>query len=462
MSYHSDTELITHTLQGDSAAFDALVERYKQAVYGVCVSVLRDFDLAQDLAQETFLKAFQHLHKLAMPERFGNWLRIIAVNECRLHLRRARSALMPGRVLYPQVLEGQAHLAPVDEQQEWHQQQDYTERLRVAALQALWTLPETSRQAITLHYLSGYRLKEVAAFLGISPAAAKMRLHRARQQLQQEAITMVEKALNQQKLGPEFAARVQLADLTIFFSDIVGFARLVNQVKPEEALEMLYEYMSDMTQIILDAAGTLEGYAGDAIMAFWGAPLPSEDHAVKGCLAALDMQARLQALATKWHNEGKPAWRITCGLNTGKVFVGDMGSRQRQTYTALGNEVNLASYFERANTQLGTAILVGQETYKRAQHAIEARLVGHIKVRSYPEPLTVYEVLARSGALEPRKAQAVAHFLEGFERYQARQWEQALPAFDAALQLDPSDGPCKYYKQKCETLLASPPEWVMV
>ena len=224
MSYHSDTELITHTLQGDSAAFDALVERYKQAVYGVCVSVLRDFDLAQDLAQETFLKAFQHLHKLAMPERFGNWLRIIAVNECRLHLRRARSALMPGRVLYPQVLEGQAHLAPVDEQQEWHQQQDYTERLRVAALQALWTLPETSRQAITLHYLSGYRLKEVAAFLGISPAAAKMRLHRARQQLQQEAITMVEKALNQQKLGPEFAARVQLADLTIFFSDIVGFA----------------------------------------------------------------------------------------------------------------------------------------------------------------------------------------------------------------------------------------------
>jgi hypothetical protein len=71
-------------------------------------------------------------------------------------------------------------------------------------------------------------------------------------------------------------------------------------------------------------------------------------------------------------------------------------------------------------------------------------------------------VLARQGALEPRQAQAVAHFLEGFERYQARQWEQALPAFDAALQLDPSDGPSQYYKQRCQTLLASPPEWVMV
>jgi adenylate cyclase len=289
-----------------------------------------------------------------------------------------------------------------------------------------------------------------------------MRVHRARQQLQQEAIAMVEQALNQQRLGPEFAARVQLADLTIFFSDIVGFTQVVNQVAAEDALEMLYEYMSDMTQVVLDTAGTLEGYAGDAIIAFWGAPTPVEEHAVKGCLAALDMQARLQELATKWHNEGKPAWRMTCGLNTGKVFVGDMGSRQRQTYSVLGSEVNLASYLERANAHFGTGILVGQEAYQRAQDAIEARLVGQIKPRAYPAPLAVYEVLARKGALEPHRAQAVTRFQEGFERYQARQWEQALPAFDAALQLDPTDGPAKYYRQKCETLLATPPEWIVV
>jgi RNA polymerase sigma factor (sigma-70 family) len=462
MAQDNDTELITRTLQGDSAAFDTLVERYKQAVYGVCVSMLRDFDLAQDLAQDTFLKAFQHLHRLAMPERFGNWLRIIAVNECRLYLRRARATHLPGRLLTEQTLAPQAHLMSVDAQQEWQQQQDYTERLRVAALQALGSLSETSRQAITLHYLSGYRLKDVAAFLGISSAAAKMRVHRARQQLQQEAIAMVEQALNQQRLGPEFAARVQLADLTIFFSDIVGFTHVVNQVAAEDALEMLYEYMSDMTQVVLDTAGTLEGYAGDAIIAFWGAPTPVEEHAVKGCLAALDMQARLQELATKWHNEGKPAWRMTCGLNTGKVFVGDMGSRQRQTYSVLGSEVNLASYLERANAHFGTGILVGQEAYQRAQDAIEARLVGQIKPRAYPAPLAVYEVLARKGALEPHRAQAVTRFQEGFERYQARQWEQALPAFDAALQLDPTDGPAKYYRQKCETLLATPPEWIVV
>jgi adenylate cyclase len=174
------------------------------------------------------------------------------------------------------------------------------------------------------------------------------------------------------------------------------------------------------------------------------------------------MQTRLQDLASKWQHEGKPAWRITCGLNTGKVFVGDMGSRQRQTYTALGNEVNIASYIEQANALFGTTILVGQETYERAQDAVEARLVGHIKRRVYPQPISVYEVLARKGALAPHQAQAVAHFQEGFARYQARQWEQALPAFNEAVQLDPGDGPAKYYQQRCEALLAAPPEWVVV
>ena len=114
MEYHSDTELVRRTQQGDSVAFDALVERYKQAVYGACVSLLHDFDLAQDLAQDTFLKAFQHLNRLAMPERFGNWLRIIAVNECRLYLRRARSTPLPGPARAPQ-----AHIMSVEAQQEW-------------------------------------------------------------------------------------------------------------------------------------------------------------------------------------------------------------------------------------------------------------------------------------------------------------------------------------------------------
>jgi RNA polymerase sigma-70 factor (ECF subfamily) len=106
VTHLSDSELVRRTLQGDTAAFGTLVERYKQVVYGVCVSLLGDFALAQDLAQDVFLKAFQHVHRLAMPERFGNWLCIIARNECRLYLRQAHATVAPGRAFYDQVSSG--------------------------------------------------------------------------------------------------------------------------------------------------------------------------------------------------------------------------------------------------------------------------------------------------------------------------------------------------------------------
>ena len=230
MTHPSDPELVRRTLQGDTTAFDTLVERYKQVVYGVCVSLLGDFALAQDLAQDAFLKAFQHVHRLTTPERFGNWLCIIARNECRLYLRQARATVAPRRTFYDQVSSGQAHLVPAEQQQELRHQQDYQERLGAAALQALATLSEKNRQVITLYYLSGYSLKELGALLGISPTTAKMRLHRARQHLRQEAITMVENALTQQQLGPHFTARIQVADMTILFTDMVGTTRLLEQL----------------------------------------------------------------------------------------------------------------------------------------------------------------------------------------------------------------------------------------
>src|SRR6266545_189510 len=235
MTHDSDMELVTRTLQGDAVAFGTLVERYQQAVHAVCVSILHD----QDLAQEAFLKALQHLHRLSIPARFGNWLRIIAVNECRLYLRRKQATVRPERPFYDQVSWGQVHSLSVEQQQEMYQQQDEHDRLGVAALRALERLSDTQRQALTLHYLSGYSLKEVGAFLGISPAAVKMRLHRARQQIQQEAIAMVEHALTQQQLGPEFAKRLQLADITVLFADIAGIMEIFAQYPPEEALTLL-------------------------------------------------------------------------------------------------------------------------------------------------------------------------------------------------------------------------------
>jgi len=458
MTHHSDTELVTRILQGDAVAFGMLVERYQQAVHAVCVSILHDFDLAQDLAQEAFLKALQHLHSLTLPARFGNWLRIIAVNECRLYVRRRQTTVRPERPFYEQASWGQAHRLSAEQQQELRQQQDEHDQLGVAALQALKRLSDTHRQALTLHYLSGYSLKEVGAFLGISPAAVKMRLHRARQQLQKEAITMVERALTQWQLGPEFTARLQLADLTVLFADIAGITEIFAQYPAEQALNLLYECMGDMTQSIVDTGGTVEGYHGDEIVAFWGAPVPTTDHAVQGCLAALAIQARVAVLDARHHQPGKPHLHVKCGLQTGKMFVGGLSPRQPPTYNFLGMPAGIASNLEGANKRFGTAILVGRETYEQAQETIEARLVGHLKPRFHHEPVMAYEVLARKGALEVSKMQAVARYLEGLTHYQARRWEQALPAFTEALHLDPSDGPSQFYQERCATLLAAPPE----
>jgi RNA polymerase sigma factor (sigma-70 family) len=460
MTHLSDPELVRRTLQGDTTAFDTLVERYKQVVYGVCVSLLGDFALAQDLAQDAFLKAFQHVHRLAMPERFGNWLCIIARNECRLYLRQAHAPGAPGRTFYDQVASEQAHLVPAEQQQELRHQQDYHERLGVAALQALATLSEKNRQVITLYYLSGYSLKELGALLGISPTTAKMRLHRARQHLRQEAIAMVENALTQQQLGPHFTARIQLADMTILFTDMVGTMRLFDQLPPEEALDLLYTYMNAIAQVLVDHGATLQSVEGDAIIAFWGAPVPMPEHAVQGCLAALAVQTEVAALHARQQHKGKPALHVRCGLQSGKLFVSALGSRGPQAYTVMGHVANIASRLESVNARLGTSILIGDATYQQAREAVEARPVGQLKAPLSPESIMAYEVLARKGGLESRKAQANARYLEGFAHYLARRWEQALPVFREALQLDPSDGPSRYYQGRCETLLAAPPEMI--
>jgi adenylate cyclase len=248
--------------------------------------------------------------------------------------------------------------------------------------------------------------------------------------------------------------------MTILFTDMAGTTRLLDQMPPEEALTLLYTYMNAIAQILVDHGATLQSVEGDAIIAFWGAPTPMPDHAVQGSLAALAIQTGIAELRARQQHEGKPALHVRCGLQSGKLFVSALGSRGPQAYTVMGHVANIASRLESVNARRGTAILIGDATYQQAQEEIEARPVGQLKAPLSPEPIMAYEVLARKGGLEPRKAQANAHYLEGFAHYQARRWEQALPAFRDALQLDPSDGPSRYYQERCETLLAAPPEMI--
>ena len=148
-------------------------------------------------------------------------------------------------------------------------------------------------------------------------------------------------------------------------------------------------------------------------MAFWGAPVPTADHAVQGCLAALAIQARVAELNARSHQNGKPPVYVKCGLQTGKMFIGEVGIKQQTStvWRTFGPAAELAFTLQRANKSLGTSVLVGHETYEQAQGAIEARAVGQVKVRLYPTAVMAYEVLARQGELAAHTMRAISRYL---------------------------------------------------
>ena len=449
MAHGDDQELVNRTRQGDSAAFTGLIDRYKYAVYGICLSLAGDFDLAEDLAQEAFIKAYLHLNRLKAPERFGNWLRIIAANECRLHLRRNRPVAAPDAA-------PSEHLLPPDQQTDAEDQRAGQERLESAALLALGRLPEKNRQTLTLHYLGGHSVAQVAEFLGDSVPAVKMRLYRARRQLQKEALHMVESTLTGKALGPEFKGGIRVIDATPLFSDIAGFEPIANALSTPDLIALLNAYMTDMTDIVLRHGGVLDKYEGDAIIAFWEASHSPQDHAIRACHAALDMQAKL----AEWRREGKPDLYVCYGLNTGQILVGDMGSRQLRDDSIMGDPVNLAAYLERENRTYGTHITIGEHTYAAAGDAIEARELDRIRVLRSAEPVTIYELLARKGELDDRQARTVDLYRQGLDHYRAQRWENARGCFCKALQQTPEDGPSRLYRQRCDTLMSAPPDWL--
>jgi len=446
MQHADDADLVQRALQGDGEAFSSLVGRYQYPVYGICLSLVGDFDVAEDMAQEAFIKAYLHLDGLDTPARFGNWLRIIAANECRLHLRRSRPGLVPvGQIRETEV-------ASADQQRDVRERETEREQLETAALQALSRLSEKNRQVLMLHYLGGHSTKEVAGFLGTSVPAVKMRLHRARKQLQEEALKMVKTTLTERGLSPDFKERIRLAEATAFFSDIAGFSSIIEILPVKELIALLNEYLSEMTEIALRHEGTVDKYEGDGIIAVW----EGGDHAVRGCLAALDMQARL----AEWRAEGKPWLSVRYGLNSGQILMGDIGSRQLRDETIMGNHVNLAARLEEENRRYGTHILIGENAHAAVGEAVETREVDRIRLPRRAGCVTIYEVLARKGELGEAAAKGVELYRQGLEEYRERNWKRALAAFDAALRLDPEDGPSRLFRQRCETLLAGPPEWL--
>ena len=189
------------------------------------------------------------------------------------------------------------------------------------------------------------------------------------------------------------------AELTILFSDIRGFTSISEKLQPQEVIEFLNEYLSEMAAIVKHAGGTLDKFIGDAVMAFWGEPVPHPDHADRAADCALAMQAKTAELARRWVAEGKPDIHIGVGINTAEVVVGNIGSLDHKLdYTVIGDGVNLASRLESANKEFHTGIIVSEFTLAKLGDRFEVRALGDVKVKGKERPVAIYELLGRTAA----------------------------------------------------------------
>ncbi len=235
--------------------------------------------------------------------------------------------------------------------------------------------------------------------------------------------------------------------LTIFFSDLEKFSTISERLEPERLTALLNEYLSDMTDIILDEGGTLDKYEGDAVVAFWNAPLSQEDHAYRACRAALLCQRKLKQRKEDFLERYGARLRMRIGLHTGPVVVGNLGSSRRFDYTILGDAANVASRLEGANKAFGTEVMVSEDTVGRTGGALITRELGLVQVVGRSTPLRVYELRGFAGEEDPLD---LDRFDEGLRLLRGGRPEEALRCFEAL----GGDRVSLLYAERCRALLS--------
>ncbi|MFH0814449.1 MAG: adenylate/guanylate cyclase domain-containing protein [Pseudomonadota bacterium] len=250
--------------------------------------------------------------------------------------------------------------------------------------------------------------------------------------------------------------------LSIFFSDLQGFTSLSEDLAPEALTALLNEYLSAMTDVIHEESGTVDKYEGDAIIAFWNAPLTVPDHAVRAVRAALHCQLRLAAMRPSFQERCGKELFMRIGINTGPAVVGNMGSHTRFDYTMLGDAVNLASRLEGINKQFGTYTIISESTLALlGDNEIAARELARVAVVGRKKPVTIYEPMFRE-EYESRK-DALRAFAQALDLFYRGLFAQALEFFSLLQSHDPT---AYAYVRECRTLTDSPPKewegvWVM-
>ena len=258
-----------------------------------------------------------------------------------------------------------------------------------------------------------------------------------------------------------YSLRGQSREMTVLFSDIRDFTSISEGLEAAELADLLNVYLSAMTRVVQEHRGTIDKYIGDAIMAFWGAPLSDERHARDGVLTALAMQDALRELNPHLMARGWPELKIGVGVNSGRMNVGNMGSEFRMAYTVMADAVNLASRLEGLTKQYGVGVLCGEAT-RQACPDMVFRLIDHVRVKGKQQPVAIYQPLGLVEALPAGLAESTRRFEAALADYRAQRWDAAEAGLRGLLTkfveyTQTPDRPCELYLERIEHFRREPP-----
>ena len=229
-----------------------------------------------------------------------------------------------------------------------------------------------------------------------------------------------EMSLNPDKFNMEGESR----EMSVMFSDVRDFTHISEGLDPQQLSQLMNAYLTPMTQASHKHRGTIDKYIGDAIMAFWGAPLPDEEHAQHAVLAGLEMQRALHDLNREFKSRGWPELAIGIGINTGMMSVGNMGSRFRRAYTVMGDTVNLASRLEGLTKQYGVIMIVGENT-RAASPNILFRELDRVRVKGKQEPVAIFEPIGLTADIGEERIADIERFHQVLVHYRAQEWDES-------------------------------------
>jgi adenylate cyclase len=244
-------------------------------------------------------------------------------------------------------------------------------------------------------------------------------------------------------------------EATVMFADLAGFTEISQDMDPRDLVNLLSDYFTPLTDIVLSHTGTLDKYIDSSLMAVWGAPLPQADHARRACQAALAMQRRVTDDLRERQDRGQAFLGLRIGLHTGQVVAGNVGSKERFNYTIMGDTVNLAHRLQEINRHYGTHLILSDATRTLAGPGLLMRQLDQVQVRGRDQPVTIFELVwAVPGETEPLW---LSVFEEGRAAYLARDWQKAARHFEEVIRLKPEDGPATLYLRRCRLYREAPP-----